>query len=330
MMSYFNLCSLEIALVAAFLLDLILGDPKWLPHPVRVIGQAIVRLEPKLRKIFRDLKIAGVLLLVIVVASTYFIIWLFLKLSAIGHIIIFYALAALVFWTTISIKSLAQESHGVYEALVKDDLELARRRLSFIVGRDTENLSRREIVRATVETVAENTVDGVISPLFYAVIGGPALAMSYKAVNTLDSMVGYKNKRYMRFGWASAKFDELVNFIPARLSAMLMPAASFLAGLDAQRAFGSILNIKRKSPAQNAAIPEAAFAGALGVRLGGINYYTNVAQITPRLGDDICPLDAHVILEANRLLYATSFVTIVIFVAVSMFIRWQIYIQGSL
>ena len=216
-----------IELAFAYVLDLAIGDPQWSYHPVRLIGRSIEGMEYLLRKINnteaykRDTldhdHCFGTYL------SIYAVVLLSRQWSMLGEIII----GAAILYFAISVKSLADESKKVMTALKENDLIKARKALSLIVGRDTENLSEEQIVCACVETIAEGSVDGVLSPLFYAFVGGPTAAMAYKAVNTLDSMVGHKNEKYVRFGWASARLDDLANYIPARISAILIPMASF-------------------------------------------------------------------------------------------------------
>ncbi|HHT9120762.1 MAG TPA: adenosylcobinamide-phosphate synthase CbiB, partial [Candidatus Hypogeohydataceae bacterium YC41] len=187
------------------------------------------------------------------------------------------------------------------------ELDTARRHLSGIVGRDTHKLEEGQIIRATVETVAENTVDGILAPLFYAFLGGPALAMAYKAVNTLDSMIGYKNDRYLHFGWASARLDDLANYVPARFASRLIPLASLLVGLRYKECYFFTIRDGRKHPSPNSGIPEAAFAGALGVQLGGPSTYGGILSEKPLLGEPVEPMTTQKISEAVKLAYITSF-----------------------
>lgn len=217
-----------------------------------------------------------------------------------------FAFSSFFIFTTLSTKNLGEEAFLVYHALEEDNLKLARERVSQIVGRDTKDLSRDEIVRATIETVAENTVDGIVSPLFYAVLGGAPLAMVYKAVNTLDSMVGYKNEKYHQFGWFSAKMDDLANYIPARLSVLLIPIASLLVRQRSLMALRIIFRDGKKSPSPNAGIPEAGFAGALGIQLGGVNIYQEIKEYRPILGEKLKRKSPKDILQAIRLSYAVS------------------------
>jgi adenosylcobinamide-phosphate synthase len=204
------------------------------------------------------------------------------------------------------VKDLGVESLAVFNALNEGDLNKARTSLSRIVGRDTANLDEREIVRATVETVAENIVDGIISPLFYALLGGAPLAMAYKAVNTLDSMVGYKNKRYIHFGRAAAKIDDAANYIPARLSVVFLVMAGWVSGHDPVKTWNIAIRDGRKNASPNSGIPEAAVAGALGVRLGGLNCYDSIAVQKPYIGDDSNHLNKLHIKEAIKIAYITS------------------------
>jgi len=277
-------------IITAYLLDLIIGDPYWLPHPVRAIGKVIEYLERALRKNNQNQKtekIKGIILTVITVGLSYFIIYFFIYVGGIISPGLKFAFSSFFIFTTLSTKNLGEEAFSVYRALEEDNLELARERVSRIVGRDTKGLSRDEIVRAIVETVAENTVDGIISPLFYAVLGGAPLAMAYKAVNTLDSMMGYKNEKYIQFGWFSAKLDDLVNYLPARISVLLIPMASLLVRQRGLMALRVIFRDGKKSPSPNAGIPEAGFAGALGIQLGGVNFYQGVKEYRPILGEKL-------------------------------------------
>src|SRR3989304_3957317 len=211
------------------------------------------------------------------------------------------------FWSVgVSVKSLADESKKILTALKENDLMKARKALSLIVGRDTANLSQEQIVRACVETVAEGSVDGVLSPLFYAFVGGPSAAMAYKAVNTLDSMVGYKDEKYIRFGWASARLDDLANYIPARISAVLIPIASFLCGCHFKGSLRIAFRDGRKHESPNSGIPEAAIAGALGVQIGGPRKYQGEIVEKPFIGDAQNPLTTKSIDMAIKIIYVAS------------------------
>jgi adenosylcobinamide-phosphate synthase len=292
-------------------LDLIFGDPAKLPHPIRWIGRFIKFLEKIVRKSFFNLKIGGFFLAGIVILSTYvitsFIIWLSAQINAQVEFIV----SGIIIFTSLSIRSLHKEAIGVYHALIIDDIKLAQSRLSMIVSRDTYNLDKSEISRAAVETVAENTVDGIISPLFYALLGGGALAMTFKAINTLDSMVGYKSKIYKEIGWFAAKIDDVANFIPARISACLIPIASCLCGKKGISAFKIILRDGGKNPSPNSGIPEAGFAGALNIQLGGLNYYHSTPYLKPLLGNPNEQIEPRHILQSIYLMYIISFLMLI-------------------
>lgn len=296
-----------IIILFAYILDLIFGDPVWLPHPVRGIGRLAQKLEGPLRKNIGNQRIAGVIFCVSIVGFVYLVIFMLISAATYFNRYLGFALSAFFIYTSLAIKDLKAESMRVYYALRDGKLESARANLSFIVGRDTENLPDKDIIRATVETVAESAVDGIIAPLFYAFLGGAPLALAYKAASTLDSTVGYKNDRYKDFGWLSAKLDDCLNFIPARLSGLIMPVASALAGLDWRNSFKIALRDRRKNPSPNSGYPEAAMAGALKVRLGGINFYNSVPVTKPFIGDAGSPLEIRHIKESVRIAYISSF-----------------------
>ena len=241
----------------ALVLDLIMGDPRWLPHPVVMIGRLITRLETGLRKALRHERCAGVLLLVLTVGISAGAACLLLRGAALIHPLAGMLAAVLLSCTCLAARSLHFESTLVARALQAGDINEARLKLSYIVGRDTDKLDESEIWRALVETVAENTADGIISPLFWLTIGGPVAAMAFKAVSTLDSMVGYKNERYLQLGWASARMDDLVNFIPARLTALLMIVSAPLIGLSSRNALAVTLRDRLNHPSPNSALSSA-------------------------------------------------------------------------
>lgn len=293
-------------LCAAILIDLLLGDPRWLPHPVVIIGKLITFLERWLRFLLRNERAGGVLLLIITVSATYGIAYAAEKVVYGVNVYAGYLLSGLLAWTTIAGRSLHRESGLVAAALIRGDLPGARRALAMIVGRDTENLEELDIWRGAVETVAENSSDGVIAPLFYLALGGAPLALAYKAVNTLDSMAGYRNERYLRFGWASARFDDLCNFIPARITGLLMVAAAALSGLSAAGAWRIMRRDGRNHSSPNSGVPEAAAAGALGVQLGGVNRYFGREVVKPTIGDDLQELGQNAWCGAVRLMYGAE------------------------
>lgn len=301
---------LTIQIVTAFFFDLLLGDPPWLPHPIRVIGRAIERGEGVLRRLLPFERLSGVLLTLFIVLGTYIATYwglsLFYQVSYLLHFIA----STIILFFTLSVRSLAEETGRVVKALEAGDIGKARKELSGIVGRDTKDLDEREIIRACIETVAENTVDGIISPLVYAFLGGPALAMAYKAVNTLDSMVGYKNERYLYFGWASARLDDLANYVPARVSARLIPMSSYLCGARFKECVYITARDGRKHPSPNSGIPEAAFAGALGVQLGGPSTYGGIPSNKPLIGEPHEPLTIEKVRQSIRMAYVTSFLAL--------------------
>ena len=305
-----------IEIFLAYCMDLVLGDPGWMPHPVVGIGKAIEKTEGFLRRYIPIERLAGIVLLIFVAGSAYILTYLIVFLAKNINETLGMAVSAIIIFTCLSIKTLAKEAMGVLKALEDRNLDLARRRVSRIVGRDTENLDESEVIRANVETVAENTVDGVISPLFYAFIGGAPLAIAYKAVNTLDSMVGYKNERYRNFGWASARFDDLVNFIPARLARFLIAISAVFCRFKFRDALAISFRDGHKHPSPNSGIPEAAYAGALGVRLGGVNSYQGVVSEKPFIGDKKRELTLKDIKNAVKLMFVTSLVTLVFFYSV--------------
>src|SRR3989338_3856170 len=296
--------AIEIAL--AYILDLIFGDPRWMPHQVKGIGWLIKKLELFLREAIKNERIGGIILVILVVGVSWSVSFIIIGLAYSINGYLGAILSIMIIYTSIAAKDLDIESMEIYRSLKKKDIISARKKLSFIVGRDTYNLEDREVIRAAVETVSENIVDGIISPIFYAFIGGAPLALAYKAINTLDSMVGYKNEKYKDFGWASAKMDTLANFIPARLSALFLPLASLLAGKDALNSWRIARRDGRKNPSPNSGIPEAAIAGALGVQLGGLNYYDSKANLKPFIGDGIFALEAGHIKESVKISYISS------------------------
>ncbi|AAR36382.1 cobalamin biosynthesis protein CobD [Geobacter sulfurreducens] len=292
--------------LAALVLDWLLGDPRWLPHPVVAVGRLVTALERQLRRLVTNERAAGVILLVLTVGITGGTAWLLVLGAGLVHPVAGFAVEALLGWTCLAARSLHGESKLVADALAAGDLAEARFFLSRIVGRDTAELTEPEIWRGVVETVAENTSDGVIAPLFWFMIGGAPLALAYKAVNTLDSMVGYKNERYLHFGWASARFDDLVNLLPARITGLLMVLSAPLAGLSGPGAWRIMRRDGRNHSSPNAGIPEAAAAGALGVRLGGMNVYFGRPVAKPTIGDPLNPLDRTAWRGAVRLMYGSE------------------------
>jgi len=299
------------ALTMGFVLDLLLGDPVWLHHPVCIIGRYISFMEKKLRAHGGNLRRSAVFLTVSTVGLTMLAVGLSLwALKGLGRFPLLVGMT-LFNWMGIAVTCMAREARGVENAL-KNGVQAARRQVARIVGRDTQNLNEEEIIKATIETVAENTTDGVISPLFYAAIGGPVLLWGFKAANTLDSMVGYLDEQYRDIGWSSAKLDDALNYLPARITAVLMCAAAFLTGLDGQNAWRIVKRDHANHKSPNCAWSESAAAGAMHIRLGGTHDYFGKPIEKPTIGDaDRKPSTAD-IRNANKLLYASSMLMLAI------------------
>jgi len=302
------------SLLMAYVLDLAVGDPRWLPHPIRWIGAWIVRCE---RVFLRpngsstQQRIMGIVFWFSVVGAVALCAFLALRVAFWIHWVPGVALSTWMAFTVLATRSLHGESADVARALEAGDLPLARERLSWIVSRDTSQLEEPEIVRALLETVAENISDGIVAPLFYLALGGPVLAMAYKAVNTMDSMVGYMNDRYRYFGWFAAKVDDGVNWLPARMSGWLLVLGAAWTGLDWRRARLIMKRDANKMKSPNAGYPEAAAAGALGVQLGGSSVYFGQKVEKPTLGDGGSPLTLTVYRKMVRLMYMTSFLAFI-------------------
>lgn len=302
------------ALCLGFLLDLIFGDPHWLPHPVRLMGRAISGLEKALRPRFPNTpqgrrssgRVMVILVLLIFTAAPLVILLLCQRISPFLRL----AVETVMCYQLLAARSLREESMKVYDALCQDDLPLAREKVSMIVGRDTQKLSREQVAKAAVETVAENTSDGVVAPLFYMAIGGGVLGFFYKAANTMDSMVGYRNERYEDFGRAAAKLDDIVNFIPSRLSALLMIIAAVLPGYSAKDGWRIWRRDRFQHKSPNSAQTESVCAGALGVQLAGDASYFGVPVRKPTIGDPLRPVEAQDIRRANRLMLTTALLSL--------------------
>lgn len=304
-----------LSIYTGYALDLIIGDPYSFPHPVRFIGKLISFVEKQIRKIAtsdKALKIAGFFLWFVVVGVTLGSTSIVLRLFQFNKIAYFLVNSILIY-TTLATKCLKDESEKIYKVLKTGDLEKSRIQLSYIVGRDTTNLSEKEIVRATVETVAENTVDGIIAPLFYGFIGGAPLAMAYKAINTLDSTVGYKNDKYYYLGFASAKIDDIANYIPARLGVILLSIGSLFVGFNFKDALKIGIRDRKNHKSPNCAFSEGAVAGALGIQLGGTNVYFGKEVYKPTIGDKKREIEIEDIVRTNKIMYSSSIISIIIF-----------------
>lgn len=298
------------AVTAGFLLDLLLGDPYWMPHPVRWMGAAIVRLERLLRRLFPDTprgrRAAGVVLAILLPLLAFGLSLGVLLLCGLVSPWLRFAVETFWCYQVVATKALRVESTKVRRELERGDLPAARRAVSMIVGRDTDCLTEEGVAKAAVETVAENSSDGVIAPLFYLAIGGAPLGLCYKAVNTLDSMVGYKNDKYLDFGRASAKLDDVWNFVPARLAALVTVLASFLCGLDGKNGWRIFRRDRKKSASPNSAQTESVYAGALGLQLlGDAVYFGKTVRKAP-IGEPLRAIAPRDIARANRLLYVSA------------------------
>lgn len=307
-------------IILAFLLDCVLGDPYNFPHPVKFIGKYIKFFENKVfKKVHSDKELKykyGFILLVttclIVYGSTFVI--LFVAKSI--NIYLFYILNIILLWTSIAPKCLANEAYKVYKELVNKNIDEARKKISYLVSRDTKELDFQSIAKATIETVFENTSDGIIAPLFFAAIGGTPLAMCYKAVSTLDSMVGYHNQKYEHFGFFSAKADDILNFIPARVSGLLIVVSSVFLNYDYKSSWEIFLRDRKNHKSSNSAHPEAAGAGALGIQLGGATSYFGKVTNKPYIGNLIKEIEATDIIKSIKLMYTSTIIWILILVLI--------------
>lgn len=305
-----------VALVMGYILDLIFGDPYWMPHPVRFIGNLISILEKVIRRFMPKTKrgeyIGGIILTVMVVSISMVIPLVIILMAKSINTYLALTVETFMCYQILATKSLKVESMKVYDELAKNDLPSARKAVSMIVGRDTKDLTFSGVAKAAVETVAENTSDGIIAPMIFIAIGGAPMGFFYKAINTLDSMVGYKNERYINFGRFAAKLDDVVNYLPARISAYQMILSSFFLRYDYKNAFKIYKRDRYNHASPNSAQTESVCAGALDVQLAGNAYYFGKLYEKPTIGDDIREINYDDIKKANRLLYCTSIISIVI------------------
>ena len=314
------------AILVGFIMDLLIGDPHWMYHPVRLIGKLITFLELLLRKIFPKTKDgeqkAGFVLVVLVCGISVFTVWGLMKLAYDLNFWCGFLLEVIMCYQLFAVRSLKDESMKVYKELVKSDLEASRKAVSMIVGRDTQSLTVEGVTKAAVETIAENTSDGTLAPMLYMFIGGPVLGWFYKAVNTMDSMVGYKNEKYIHFGRYAAKFDDVMNYIPARLCGLLMIFASYILKMDWKNAKKIFLRDRFNHASPNSAQTEAVMAGALRIQLAGDAWYFGKRYEKPTIGDALRPVEIEDIPRANRLLYATAIVSFIIFGTVRLLLQF--------
>ena len=310
---------LLIVLPAAFLLDLILGDPQFLPHPIRWMGKAIELLEPAFRKISKNLSISGIFFALFLILTSWVITFIIVVIVGKLHPVLGIVIEIVLIYWCISVRSLKQSAMEVGRSLIEKRIDETKEKVSLIVGRDVEKITERGILKATVETVAENLVDGVISPLFFAVIGGAPLAIAYKMVNTLDSMVGYKSDQYIHFGKAAARIDDIANFIPARLSVPIISIAAQILSRTGLHAFKTAALEGRNHSSPNAGFPEASFAGAMEIKLGGPNYYHGKLVYKPYIGKLFGEADIKHIKKACDLMMLSSILWLVILLGITGF-----------
>lgn len=305
------------ASIIGFLLDCVLGDPVWLPHPVRFIGWWISALEKVFRQCFPNTpageRWAGTAMtctvLLLTGSTSAAVLWLGFRINHwLGFVI-----SCMICWQILAAKCLKSEAMKVQRVLDRNDLSGARCQIAMLVGRDTEHLDAPQVTKATIETVAENTSDGVIAPLFWAILGGPVAGLLYKAINTMDSMVGYKNERYLHFGCFAAKLDDWVNYLPARLSALFMIAAAYLLGFDGKAAWRTWCRDRRKHASPNSAQTESVCAGALHIQLAGNASYFGKIHEKPYIGDPIRGVEPQDIKRSCTLMYGTSMIALGVF-----------------
>lgn len=316
------------ALMAGFLLDLLIGDPRWLYHPVIFIGKTISFFERNIRRRFPATPhgefAGGVLLVLLTLVVSGGIPVVILAVTGRIHPLLQWAAGAFLCYQLLAMKCLKDESMKVYHALKTGTLEDGRHAVSMIVGRDTQALDEKGVIKAAVETVAENFSDGVLAPMFYMVIGGPVLMFLYKGINTMDSMVGYKNDRYLYFGRCAARLDDAANFIPSRLAGIMLILAAYLgnfSGKDAKRIF---LRDRKKHASPNSAQTESAAAGALQIQLAGNAYYFGKLHEKQFIGDPIREIQVEDIRRMNKLMYLASIMSAVLFTAAGLMAAYMI------
>ena len=314
------------AIIAGFILDLIFGDPHWLPHPICLIGNLIGFIERNLRPRLEPNKgallLGGALMVIIVLVISFVVPMVILLAAGMVSPWLAFALETLMCYQIFATKCLRDESMKVYTALHNHDLADARVKLSWIVGRDTQNLDEEEITKGAVETVAENTADGIIAPMFYMFLGGVPLAFLYKGINTMDSMVGYKNDKFLYFGRCAAKLDDLANLLPARITGLVMIGAAFVLGLDGKNAWKIFWRDRYNHLSPNSAMTESVTAGALNIQLGGDHFYFGKLVHKDTIGDDIRPVCPEDIVKTNNLLYMTSALCLVLFSVIYLFFTY--------
>ena len=313
-----NKLTLVIKIWIACILDLVFGDPQNIIHPVQIIGKMISLGEKILLKEKSGSRykfFAGIILNIFVVSITYGLTCLIYKSSKTSGV--FTLIEIYLMYTVFSVNSLAREGNRVYNILIEGDIAIARSVLSYLVSRDTETMDEKMIIRSTMETISENTVDGIVAPMFYIFLGGLPLSMTYKAINTFDSMVGYKNEKYMDFGKFSAKLDDVANFIPARITGILIVIASMILGYDYKNSLKIFIRDRKNHSSPNSGHAEAGVAGALGVQFGGKVSYFGKEVDKPVIGDKTKDFELEDIKKNIKIMYAASFLSLVVFSVIS-------------
>jgi adenosylcobinamide-phosphate synthase len=317
---FFNYSVVDILI--AVIIDFILGDPYWFPHPVIYIGKLISFLEKHTRKLYKSpkgLKVGGGVIVIIVCllcfALPFFSLYIFRNIPLAFHLINIFIL-----WTTIAATSLRKAGMKVYYALKSNNIEKSRKYLSYIVGRDTRSLSVKEIIRADVETISENTSDGILAPLFYAMLGGAPLAMLYKGVNTMDSMLGYMNDKYINIGYFPAKIDDLFNLIPARITGILICLLAPITRGNIYSSLRIMIRDRKNHKSPNCGYPEAATAGALNIQLGGTNVYFGEKVYKPTIGNNNVELSEKHIVDSIKLMYGAEILFLVMYLVLKVLI----------
>lgn len=309
----------------SYIADLVFGDPQWFPHPVRLMGRLISFFERKLNASPNKTlqRLGGMFTALSVVAISGICAYTIIEIARQLHPILGKIVWVFLAYTTLATKDLIMHARAVWRSLAINDIEGARKKLSLMVGRDTQELSPDEVIQATVETVAESTTDGIVAPLFYLFLGGPVLGVMFKAISTLDSMIGHKNERYLYFGWCAAKLDTIANFIPARITGLLIPIAALFCGKDFAGSFRIMLRDGKKQDSLNSPISEAAMAGALGIRIGGRCTYAGKIVEHPYLGEQRRPISISLIKEAVTISAITSLLMLAVGILFKqVFIPW--------
>ena len=301
---------MDLILLSGFILDFVFGDPPLLfPHPVVIIGKLIEKTESIF---YENYKINGVFFVIFVLSTVFLSVEIIEKILGLLNDYLNFLLTSILFSFCISLKSLHFETYEVLKELINNNLLIARKKLSYLVSRDTGELEERDIIRSLIETISENLTDGVIAPIFYFAIGGLKLAFIYKAVNTLDSMIGYKNDKYLNFGFFAAKLDDFFNYLPARIGGFLIIISAFILRFDYKNSFKIMLRDRDKTDSPNSGWTEAAFAGALRIQLGGATPYFGIWYDKPYIGDEIEQLNVKHVKKSYYLLYMTSIIFLIL------------------